>query len=268
MQSRYYDAVFARFLNVDIAPQISFDRLDILTSNMFAYCCNIPINMCDEGGYYSVTFNLMSSIVSAFSGAYIGAAVASYFGLKGWKKSLCIVGGCTLMGLVGRFFPLANLYSAVKNILYTAGYTYLSRKRYNIAAMAYHHGMWGGGASLSNSQKQKFISKIKSYKEYKNIKSILISRYNKGERPATDTLEFKNDMDLYYAIQHMSISLVYDSSQKRCRITMDDPYNFDEWRRIFSKTGVSFANAANNLGLIMQKCGMMIPYKINLQFND
>lgn len=37
---------------------------------------------------------------------------------------------------------------------------------------------------------------------------------------------------------------------------------------IFSKTGVSFANAANNLGLLMQKCGMMIPYDISLQFYD
>lgn len=49
---------------------------------------------------------------------------------------------------------------------------------------------------------------------------------------------------------------------------MYDRYDFDSWRKIFSKTGGSFANAANNLGLLMQKCGMMIPYDISLQFYD
>ena len=47
---------------------------------------------------------------------------------------------------------------------------------------------------------------------------------------------------------------------------LEDTYDFDEWRKIFSKTDISFANAANNLGLIMQKCGMMIPYPIKLEF--
>ena len=66
----------------------------------------------------------------------------------------------------------------------------------------------------------------------------------------------------------MSITLTYDSKKKKYRITMYDRYDFDAWRKIFSKTGISFANVANNLGLLMQKCGMMIPYDIRLQFYD
>jgi len=162
LQSRYYDPSIGRFINEDATPQISFVASDAITSNMYSYCSNSPSNMCDESGFYGITFKIMSSIVSAFSGAYIGAAVATCFGLKGWKKALCIVGGAALMGLVGWLFPLANLYAAVKGTLYAAGCSYLSIKGYSVALMAYHHGMWGAGYSLSSNQKQKFISKIKA----------------------------------------------------------------------------------------------------------
>ena len=54
--------------------------------------------MCDESGFYGITFKIMYSIVSAFSGAYIGAAVATYFGLKGWKKALCMIDMISILG--------------------------------------------------------------------------------------------------------------------------------------------------------------------------
>ena len=268
LQSRYYDPNIGRFINEDTTPQISFVTSDALTSNMYSYCSNSPSNMCDESGFYGITFKIISSIVSAFSGAYIGAAVATYFGLKGWKKVLCMVGGAALMGLVGWVFPLANLYAAVKGILYAAGCAYLSIKGYSIALMTYSHGMWGAGYPLSSNEKQKFINKIKGCQEYKDMKSILVKRYENGEKSPEDTVEFVKDADLHYAVQHMSMTLTYDSKNKKYKIEMEDTYDFDEWRKIFSKAGISFANTANNLGLLMQKCGMMIPYKISLQFDD
>jgi len=100
------------------------------------------------------------------------------------------------------------------------------------------------------------------------MKSALVKRYEKGEKTPNDTIQFTKDIDLFYAIQHMSMTLNYDFKKKKYKIIMDDTYNFDEWRKIFSKTGISFANAANNLGLLMQKCGMMIPYRIKLEFYD
>ena len=172
------------------------------------------------------------------------------------------------MQLVGWVFPLASLYTAVKSILYAAGAGYLSLKGYSIASMTYSHGMWGAGYSLSSDQKQKIIQKIKGCKEYRDMKSKLVKRISKGEKAPKATIEFVNDADLYYAIQHMSITLTYDSKRKKYKVTMYDRYDFDNWRRIFSKTGVSFSNAANNLGWLMQKCGMMIPYDISLQFYD
>ena len=49
----------------------------------------------------------------------------------------------------------------------------------------------------------------------------------------------------------MSFTLTYDQNKKKYKVNMSDKYNFDEWRKIISKTGASFSNAANNLGLIM-----------------
>ena len=91
-------------------------------------------------------------------------------------------------------------------------------------------------------------------------------QFNKGETAPYHDMEFTKDADMYYAIQHMRMIMRYDKTRKKYKVNMSDTYNFDKWRRIFTKSGASFANAANNLGLMMQKCGMMIPYKIDLSF--
>ena len=266
LQSRYYDPELGRFINGDMMPQIDTTKSNCMMLNIYAYCFNSPVNMCDVDGFYPVTCSIMSTIVSAFSGAYIGAAIAKYFGLTGWKKTLCVIGGATLMGLVGKFFSLSKMYSAVKSILYTAGFSYLTLKKYSIAAMAYDRGMWGGGASLKTSQKNAFIDKVKASPEYANCLKRLISRIKNGEEKPSEIIEFKQTSDLFYAIQHMTMKVRYKKSTQKYHIVMSDTYDFTEWRKIISKAGVSFANAANNLGLVMQKCGMMIPYNIDLSF--
>lgn len=64
----------------------------------------------------------------------------------------------------------------------------------------------------------------------------------------------------------MTMNMKYDANTKNYIVDMNDKYDFTEWRKIISNGKVSFSNAANNLGTIMQKCGMMIPYKIDLSF--
>ena len=70
---------------------------------------------------------------------------------------------------------------------------------------------------------------------------------------------------MYYAIQHMEIRLLYDKKTKKFLVKLNDTYDFTEWRSIFSANGVSFSNFANDLGFLMQKCAMMIPYDIALE---
>ena len=266
LQSRYYDPSTGRFINADKTPQVAFSITDCASNNIYTYCLNTPINACDLAGTYTITVQYLSAITASVSGTYLGVAVAKHFGFTGWKRNLCVVAGAALMGIVGALVPLGNLYSAIKSILYTAGYTFLKMKKYNIAAMTYDHGMWGMGNSLSSKQKNKIIEKIKKSSEYQKAKSNLLARIRKGETKPSQQIEFKTTKDLYYAIQHMSINMVYDSYRKKYTVNMSDTYDFTEWRRAVSKAGVSLSNAANNLGYVMQKCGMMIPYKINLSF--
>ena len=47
LQSRYYDPVIGRFINAD--AYVSTGQ-GILGNNMFAYCCNNPVNGCDPCG--------------------------------------------------------------------------------------------------------------------------------------------------------------------------------------------------------------------------
>ena len=266
LQSRYYDPNTGRFINGDSVPQVACLKAHSINSNMFTYCINDPIGNLDFTGRYAITVKLVSAVIAAFSGAYIGAAIAKHFNLTGWAKKLCVVGGASLMGLVGWYFPLVNLYAAVKEILYIVGYTYLTSKKYTIAAMAYKHGMWGMGKQLSTAQKNAFIAAILTASEYKKSKKELISKIKSGKKAPFKIIEFTNTKDLYYAIQHMSMMITYNTKKKKYVVTMSDTYDFTEWRKVFSKTGASFANAANNLGYVMQKCGMMIPYNIRLSF--
>ena len=210
---------------------------------------------------------MVHAIIAAFNGAYIGAAIATHFNLRGWKKTLCMAGGAVLMGLVGWFFPLANLYAAVKDILYIAGSTFLLCKGYYIAADAYTHGMWAAGRALSTRQKNALITAIRKSKEYREKKEEM-QRRNSSNNVLRGVLEFSETKDLYFTIQHMNITLTYVPHQKRYRVMLYDVYDFTEWRKIMTESGASFSNAANNLGLMMQKCGMMIPYEISLQFYD
>ncbi len=49
LQSRYYDPEIGRFINAD--GYVTTDVLGLLSSNMFAYCENNPINMSDPTGH-------------------------------------------------------------------------------------------------------------------------------------------------------------------------------------------------------------------------
>ena len=69
LQSRYYDPEIGRFINAD--SYASTDAAGLLSTNMFAYCENDPVNRSDPSGE---AFSLITIAVGATVGALVNAA--------------------------------------------------------------------------------------------------------------------------------------------------------------------------------------------------
>ena len=55
LQSRYYDPTTGRFINADDTAYVDTNSGTPLSTNMFAYCENNPVNKVDPNGYWSIT---------------------------------------------------------------------------------------------------------------------------------------------------------------------------------------------------------------------
>ena len=83
LQSRYYDADICRFINSDI-PEIARVSKEVENGvNIFAYCCNNPVNDSDPNGCFAFTWAVKIAI-----GALIGAAcyILSWLFFKNFTK--------------------------------------------------------------------------------------------------------------------------------------------------------------------------------------
>ncbi|MFZ2258134.1 MAG: RHS repeat-associated core domain-containing protein, partial [Clostridiaceae bacterium] len=87
LQSRYYNPEIGRFINADNIENV--DNINLLTSNLFAYCLNNPINMSDGDGkaavfmqnlsYYgeSYVIPVMNKLLAAITGIVVGIKLSS-----------------------------------------------------------------------------------------------------------------------------------------------------------------------------------------------
>ena len=86
LQSRYYDPEIGRFINAD--SYASTDATGLLSTNMFAYCENNPVNRSDPSGE---AFSLITIAVGATVGALVnaaGTAVANVAAGKAWNDGI------------------------------------------------------------------------------------------------------------------------------------------------------------------------------------
>ena len=77
LNSRYYNPEVGRFLNADAFA--STDISGVLSTNMFAYCENNPVNNCDSSGSFCVPAAIVGGVLNAaleIAGAYIDSAIS------------------------------------------------------------------------------------------------------------------------------------------------------------------------------------------------
>ena len=86
LQSRYYDPAIGRFINAD--SYASTDATGLLSTNMFAYCENDPVNKSDPSGE---AFSLITIAVGATVGALVnaaGTALSNVAAGKDWNDGI------------------------------------------------------------------------------------------------------------------------------------------------------------------------------------
>lgn len=88
LQSRYYDPFAGRFLNADIYCDTGTGTP--LSTNMFAYCENNPVNYLDPNGYVALIDDLVYALI-ALAAATV-AICSSSFLQKGWSAFCNAVG--------------------------------------------------------------------------------------------------------------------------------------------------------------------------------
>ena len=94
LQSRYYDPTIGRFLNADDTAFLGASGT-LLGWNLFAYCENNSVNNCDPTGYVTpanIIGALIGLILGAVGGYFLSRFLADKIGLKGWKRTLFIIG--------------------------------------------------------------------------------------------------------------------------------------------------------------------------------
>ena len=249
MQSRYYDSKIGRFINSDMA-EMSISEFN----NEFCYCSNNPVMMIDPSGYAAVNVSKIPNwIFTTATNVTLGYST----------KLL------------------------MKSIIYGAAKIFLQSKKYTLSRDMFYHAIYNNGKKITNSDKlgKDAIKKLKKSNLSYNISEllrradrgskILQGKYLKSYSNNKLSGEFTSG-DLHYAIGKYSYTIsasVYkeDFNKKSVRrywkvnVVLTDTYDFEEVRAFENSI---LSDASNDLGLFMQKTGLLKKYNIELSYID
>ena len=102
LNSRYYDPDVKRFINADS----QFDEgAGLLGYNLYVYCANNPINLCDPSGRFIISTLFLCVAAGVVIGGTIGGVIGNTYadskGYTGWDKTKCILTGAGIGSIAG-----------------------------------------------------------------------------------------------------------------------------------------------------------------------
>ena len=140
MNSRYYNAEWNRFINAD---GITGKTGELLSHNMYMYCMNNPINMCDDSGYMPKwlenTLNIIGGVATMAAGAALAPEcpiLAALMLAHGFNQLATTIGGDSLnfekkamgnqvynvydlsMNVIGLCYGVRDIHSAISTGAY------------------------------------------------------------------------------------------------------------------------------------------------------
>ena len=221
----------------------------------------------DKDGNIAVT-TVVRTVANAVSGYFVGKAIANYFNLTGWKRKLCIGASSALMTVIGWFKPL-SIYNAIKAAIATAASAFLTKKGYTISRDMFNHAIYGYRAPLSKKIKDGLISKIRSI-SYLQMLAVWQISVAKRSKKSSFTYSSSYEIlggDLYYCLQHFDYKIYGKKVGNRwkIRVRVSDTYDFNEFSRVL-RYGLSLGNAANDLGYVMQRTGLLCIYDFSVTY--
>lgn len=160
LQSRYYDPSICRFINAD--NLMFLDGYTDTGLNLFAYCCNNPVNYTDPSGYWgedvhdgynkSVSYHFNSTTINGTTTSYGTFYWASFRGFKS-EDAKTLGTGCN---------SLDKEYSSLTYsiALATPGGVYTSKQLLEFKSWQYYH--FNGNASGKDSREVYADSKLNS----------------------------------------------------------------------------------------------------------
>ena len=102
LQSRYYNPQWGRFLNADIPEIAQQSKGKINGLNLFAYCCNNPVNYSDPTGMIAVTtFLIIGAVAGVVIGGAAGYALSRILKVPKAKRWKYVVGGAVIGAVIG-----------------------------------------------------------------------------------------------------------------------------------------------------------------------
>ena len=229
LNARYYNPEDGNFMSQDIYRG---EYTNPATLNFYGYCGGNPINYIDPSGHIRIPQWIVKMLH--------------------WYNRLTI--------------PWITRV-AIDKFFSTSGSAFLNKKGYTLSATMYRHSFRGITRVFNQKDiENKIERKIKnsSYFESKVMGSMKKAKYKKWKE--IKKVNFTKG-DLHYALGKVfakgKITKSISKYKKRIAIHVNDTYDFTEIRTVHK---ISFSNAANDLGTVLNILGIIKPYHWKVNF--